>query len=223
MLEKKEKQIRSKKRVSQFGEVLTSKREVLDMLNLVKSETIRLESRFLEPACGDGNFLSEILNLKLKSLEKDFTKNKYEFEKNSIILFGSIYGIDILKDNVIITRNRLYDHYLEIYNKNFKNDVNTTLLTCIKYILDKNIIHADALSLKQINKDKFIIFSEWSLINDKIKRRDFEFKNLLEYAPFDKGTLFSDLGEEVIIPLPIKEYPLTHFLDIFIENVRKNT
>jgi site-specific DNA-methyltransferase (adenine-specific) len=146
MMEDKEKQIRNKKRVSQFGEVLTSKREVLDMLNLVKYETTRLESRFLEPACGDGNFLSEVLNLKLNSLEKDFVKNKYEFEKISIIIFGSIYGIDILKDNVIIARNRLYDQYLEIYNKNFKNDDNPKLFKCIKYILDKNIIHADALS-----------------------------------------------------------------------------
>ena len=220
MMEDKEKQIRSKKRISQFGEVLTSKREVLEMLNLVKDETTRLESRFLEPACGDGNFLSEVLNLKLNSLEKDFVKNKYEFEKISIIIFGSIYGIDILKDNVIIARNRLYDQYLEIYNKNFKNDDNPKLFKCIKYILDKNIIHADALSLKQVNKNNFIIFSEWSLVNDKIKRRDFEFKNLLEYASFDKDTLFSDLGDKFIIPSPTKEYPLIHFLDIFLENDR---
>ena len=72
----------------------------------------------------------------------------------------------------------------------------------------------DALIIKKVKNDKFIIFSEWSLVNDKIKRRDFEFKNLIDYAPFEKGTLFSDLGDEVIIPSPIKEYPLTHFLDI---------
>ena len=81
-----------------------------------------------------------------------------------------------------------------------------------------NLVHADALTLKKIKNDKFIIFSEWSFINDKIKRRDFEFKNLIDYAPFEKGTLFSDLGDEVIIPTPIKEYPLSHFLDIIPKN-----
>ena len=84
--------------------------------------------------------------------------------------------------------------------------------------LEKNIVHADALTLKNVNNKKFIVFSEWSLVNDKIKRRDFEFKNLIEYAPFEKGTLFSDLGDEVIIPSPIKEHPLVHFLDIIPRN-----
>ena len=74
------------------------------------------------------------------------------------------------------------------------------------------------MSLKKVKNNKSIIFSEWSLIKEKIKRRDFEFKNLIDYAPFDEGTLFSDLGEKVIIPSPIKEYPLTHFLDIIPEN-----
>ena len=105
-----------------------------------------------------------------------------------------------------------------MYNKKFKSNINQKLLDCIKYILELNLVHADALTLKKIKNDKFIIFSEWSFINDKIKRRDFEFKNLIDYAPFEKGTLFSDLGDEVIIPTPIKEYPLSHFLDIIPKN-----
>ena len=84
--------------------------------------------------------------------------------------------------------------------------------------MEVNLVHADALTLKTTKNEKFIILSEWSLINDKIKRRDFEYKNLIDYAPFEKGTLFSDLGDEVIIPTPIKEYPLTHFLDIIPKN-----
>ena len=217
-MKNKEKQIKDKTRVSNFGEVLTSKREVLDMLNLVNTETSRLDSRFLEPACGDGNFLTEVLNFKLDILEKNYSKNQYEFEKFSIQIFTSIYGIDILEDNIISARERLFNQYFDLYSKKFKSDINQKLLNCIKYILEVNLVHADALTLKTTKNDKFIIFSEWSLVNDKIKRRDFEYKNLIDYAPFEKGTLFSDLGDEVIIPTPIKEYPLTHFLDITPKN-----
>ena len=217
-MKNKEQQIKDKSRVSNFGEVLTSKREVLDMLNLVNTETSRLDSRFLEPACGDGNFLTEVLNFKLDILEKNYSKNQYEFEKFSIQIFTSIYGIDILEDNIISARERLFNQYFDLYNMKFKSNINQKLLDCIKYILKLNLVHADALSLKKVKNDKFIIFSEWSLVNDKIKRRDFEFKNLIDYAPFEKGTLFSDLGDEVIIPSPIKEYPLTHFLDIIPTN-----
>ena len=213
-MKNKEQQIKDKSRVSNFGEVLTSKREVLDMLDLVNTETSRLDSRFLEPACGDGNFLTEVLNSKLDILKKNYSKNQYEFEKFSIQIFTSIYGIDILEDNIISARERLFNQYFDLYNKKFKSNINQKLLDCIKYILKLNLVHADALSLKKVKNDKFIIFSEWSLVNDKMKRRDFEFKNLIDYAPFEKGTLFSDLGDEVIIPSPIKEYPLTHFLDI---------
>ncbi len=217
-MKNKEQQIKDKSRVSNFGEVLTSKREVLDMLNLVNTETSRLDSRFLEPACGDGNFLTEVLNFKLNILEKNYSKNQYEFEKFSIQIFTSIYGIDILEDNIISARERLFNQFFDLYNKKFKSNINQKLLDCIKYILKLNLVHADALSLKKVKNEKFIIFSEWSLVNDKIKRRDFEFKNLIDYAPFEKGTLFSDLGDEVIIPSPIKEYPLTHFLDIIPAN-----
>jgi len=217
-MKNKEQQIKDKSRVSNFGEVLTSKREVLDMLNLVNTETTRLDSRFLEPACGDGNFLTEVLNFKLNVLEKNYSKNQYEFEKFSIQIFSSIYGIDILEDNIISARERLFNQYFDLYSKKFKSDINQKLLNCIKYLLEVNLVHADALTLKTTKNDKFIIFSEWSLVNDKIKRRDFEYKNLIDYAPFEKGTLFSDLGDEVIIPTPIKEYPLTHFLDIIPKN-----
>ena len=217
----KKQQVKDKSRVSNFAEVLTSKREVLDMLNLVNSETSRLDSRFLEPACGDGNFLIEVLNFKLKVLEENYSKNQYEFEKYSIQVFTSIYGIDILEDNIISARERLFNQFLELYEKKFKSFTNLKFLECIKYILELNLVHADALTLKKTKNDKFIIFSEWSMINDKIKRRDFEFKNLIDYAPFEKGTLFSDLGDKVIIPSPIKEYPLTHFLNIIPKNGNK--
>tara|TARA_Y100001970_G_scaffold98028_1_gene123238 strand:- start:1452 stop:2123 length:672 start_codon:yes stop_codon:yes gene_type:complete len=220
-MKNKDQQIKNKSRVANFGEVLTSKREVLDMLNLVNTESLRLDSRFLEPACGDGNFLTEVLNFKLNILEKNYSKNQYEFEKFSIQIFTSIYGIDILEDNIVSARKRLFNQFLNLYEKKFISNINKKLLECVKYILEVNLVHADALSLKKVKNNKPIIFSEWSLINDKIKRRDFEFKNLIDYAPFDEGTLFSDLGEKVIIPSPIKEYPLIHFMDIVLKDGTK--
>ena len=204
-------QVKSKSRVTDFGEVNTSEREVNAMLNLVKQETERLDSRFLEPACGDGNFLIEVLNRKLEILVKNYKKNQYEFERNSVVVVGSIYGVDILGDNAQSARDRLFDRFIEVYEKCFKKNLNENLVKSIKFILDKNIIHGDALTLKQIDSKHPVIFSEWAIINNKLKRRDFALTDLLAYAPFEKGTLFSDMGDEVLIPSPIKEYQLVNY------------
>lgn len=208
------KQIKSKERVSQHGEVYTSEREVNNMLDLVKNETERLESRFLEPACGDGNFLINILERKMNVLVSRYKKQQHEFEKYSIVVISSIYGIDILKDNIEETKKRLYDYYFKVYSKTFKNSQNNDLLKNIQYILDKNMILGDALSLKKVDLDEPVTFSEWSLVNNSIKRRDFTFENLLQNAPLEGENLFSDLGDDVFIPTPIKEYPLVHYLKI---------
>ena len=208
-------QVKSKARVTDFGEVNTSEREVNAMLDLVKQETERLDSRFLEPACGDGNFLIEVLNRKLEILVKNYKKNQYEFEKNSVVVVGSIYGVDILQDNAQSARDRLFDRFIEVYKKHFKEYLNENLVKSIKFILDKNIIHGDALTLKQVDSENPVTFSEWAIINSKLKRRDFTLSDLLAYSPFEKGTLFSDVGEEVNIPVPIKEYPLVNYDEVF--------
>ena len=204
-------QIKSKARVIDFGEVNTSEREINAMLDLVKQETERLDSRFLEPACGDGNFLIEVLNRKLEILVKQYKKNQYEFERNSIVVVGSIYGVDILADNAQSARDRLFARFIEVYEKYFKEHANDNLIKSIKFILDKNIIHGDALTLKQVDIENPLTFSEWAIINDKLKRRDFTLADLIAYAPFEKGTLFSDIGDEVHIPSPIKDYPLVKY------------
>ncbi len=206
-------QVKSKSRVADFGEVNTSEREVNEMLDLVKQETERLDSRFLELACGDGNFLIEVLNRKLEILVKKYKKNQYEFERNSIVVVGSIYGIDILQDNAQSARDRLLNRFFEIYEKYFKKDLNKNLVESIRFILGKNIIHGDALTLKQVDSDNSVIFSEWAIINNKLKRRDFTLADLLAYAPFEKGTLFSDMGDEVHIPAPIKDYALVNYYE----------
>ena len=207
-------QIKSKKRVTQHGEVYTSEREVNDMLDLVRHETERLDSRFLEPACGDGNFLINILERKMHVLVSRYKKKQYEFEKYSVVVISSIYGIDILRDNIEETKKRLYDYYFKVYSKFFSNSINNELLKNIQYILDKNIILGDALSFKKIDLDEPVTFSEWSLVNNSIKRRDFTFENLLQNSPPEGDNLFSDLGDDVFIPKPVKEYPLIHYSKI---------
>lgn len=209
-------QVKSKERVSNHGEVYTSSREVNAMLDLVKQETERIDSRFLEPACGTGNFLSEILKRKLEVVERRYNKSQIEYEKYSIIAISSIYGIDILEDNVKECRHRLYNIFVEQYSAVFKELIKEECKNTIFYLLLKNIIWGDALTLKTVNEIPVpIIFSEWSAVNsNKIKRRDFIMEHLVNtYALIDpEPNLFSDLGDNVAIPKAVKEFQAIHFL-----------
>ncbi|EKD52241.1 MAG: type III restriction system methylase [uncultured bacterium] len=197
-----EKQVVSKKRVADHGEVLTSKREVNAILDLVKSEAERIDSRFLEPACGTGNFLTEILERKLKIVETRYGKSQLDYERYAVLAVSSIYGIDILEDNVLQCRHRLYGVFEWNYTHLFKYNAKNNCRDAIRFILECNIIHGDALSLKTVGENsKPIIFAEWSPVNGSmLKRRDFSFKELLQHAATKELPLFSDLGEDVFIP-----------------------
>ena len=218
-----EKHVVSKKRVADHGEVYTRASEVNAMLDLVKQETERIESRFLEPACGTGNFLLEVLKRKLTVVANRYKRSQLEFERYAVLAITSIYGIDILEDNIEVCRNRLFylfdKNYLSMYQKKAKKAYRET----VKYILDRNIIHGDALSLKTVGENpQPIIFSEWSFVKGSmIKRRDFAFHQLIPETKNKQRTLFdtvptqkSDMGNEVFIPEPVREYPLVHFLRI---------
>ena len=114
--DEQEKQVVSKQRVADHGEVYTAKREVNAMLDLVKEETERIDSRFLEPACGTGNFLVEILNRKMEAVRKKFSKNRYEYDLASAQAVSSMYGVELLPDNVETCRQRLLEVFKEQYN-----------------------------------------------------------------------------------------------------------
>lgn len=212
------KQVKSKKRVSDHGEVFTSEREVNAMLDLVKQETERIDSRFLEPACGSGNFLVEVLRRKLAVVEAKYKSSQLEFERYAVIAISSIYGVDILEDNVEECRERLFAVFNTLYSKLFKKSCKEECLTSVKYILSRNILWGDALSLRTPDeKAEPIVFSEWSPVNGSlIKRRDFQYDKLLENVEYTNGevNLFSDTNEPVFIPTPIKDYPLIHFLNL---------
>ena len=137
---KQERQAVSRKRITDHGEVYTAKREVNAMLDLVKQETERIESRFLEPACGTGNFLTEILDRKLRLVENRYHKSQLEFERNAALAMSSIYGIDILEDNVAECRKRLFDIFDQKYTNLFKEAAKKECRDAVKYILEKNII-----------------------------------------------------------------------------------
>ncbi|MBP7049560.1 MAG: SAM-dependent DNA methyltransferase [Phycisphaerae bacterium] len=207
-----EKQVVSKKRVADHGEVLTGRREVNAMLDLVQQETERIDSRFLEPACGTGNFLTEILERKLRVVDRRYRRSDIEHERYTLLAVSSIYGIDLLKDNVVQCRRRL----LAIVESHCKSLFNEDFLRTIRFVLERNIIHGNALSLKTVSDEpKPIVFSEWSLVNGSmVKRRDFEFHALLSFAGTKGEPLFSDLGEEAFFPEPIRDYPLTHYLKL---------
>ena len=213
---KKENQVVSKKRLVHHGEVFTAMRDVNAMLDLVKQETERIESRFLEPACGTGNFLSEVLGRKLRVVETRYGKSQLEYERYSVIAVSSIYGIDILEDNVVKCRNRLSGIFNEKYDSFYKETAKKECKKAIKYILERNIICGDALTLNTVGESpKPIVFSEWSTVNGSmIKRRDFTFHGLLSHERMRELPLFSDLGDDVFIPTPIKEFPVMHFLRI---------
>lgn len=180
------KQVKSKKRVTDHGEVFTAEREVNAMLDLVKQETERIESRFLEPACGDGNFLAEILRRKLAVVKKKYRKSLIDYEKNSVLAVSSIYGVDILIDNVIACRERMFDIWDSEYKEVCKKEVNEECRKSVRFILSRNIVCGNALSLKKVDgngndTNEPIVFSEWVFITGfNLQRSDYTFDKLLE-------------------------------------------
>jgi len=213
------KQVKSKERVTNHGEVYTAEREVNAMLDLVKNETERIDSRFLEPACGNGNFLIEILKRKLNIVKDRYKKSQAEYEQYSVIAISSCYGVDILEDNCIECRERLYKFYKQEYTTLYKTNIRERVLDVVRFILSKNIVCGDALTMKQSNGEP-IVFCEWSAINgNKVKRRDFTLANLLETESYysqqseqqDFFSMLREQGTDLITPKAVADFPIMSF------------
>jgi len=222
-----DKQIKSKKRVVDHGEVFTAEREVNAMLDLVKQETERIDSRFLEPACGDGNFLAEILRRKLAVVKRKYGKSPIDYEKNAVLAATSIYGVDILQDNVDACRTRMFEIWDREYQAVLKKEVNEDCREAVRFIFSRNIICGNALSLKKVDAngvdtDEPIIFSEWTFITGgMIKRRDFRLDEMLD-GHAEQMSIFMEQWEydeetKAFIPKPIKE-----FEPIYYRRVQEN-
>lgn len=209
------KQVKSKQRVVEHGEVFTAEREIKAMCDLVADECLRIDSRFLEPACGDGNFLAEILTRKLEMVLKKYKRNSVDYEKNSLLALGSIYGVELLTDNAQACRKRLFSLWDKSYKKAVKKaDRKEAVRESAKYILEKNIICGNALSLHQVDDDgndteKPIIFSQWAFVTGPMmKREDYTFEQLLtkDTSGYEQMTLDATLSAEDEGTL-IKVYP----------------
>ena len=202
-------QIKSRQRVAQHGEVFTNPREVNAMLDLVRDESFRLDSRFLEPACGDGNFLIEILRRKL-TLLKD-TKSPTEWEFKSLIAIGSCYGIELLEDNAEACCLRLFTEVREQMGKKYCTQGYEESL---RYMLKKNIVCGDALTYRTA-EGKSITFCEWTPIAGSMQfsRRDFQFDFLVNQTP--QYSLFDEQGEAQSFDEPVRSYPPLHYTQLY--------
>ena len=216
----KEKQIKSRERVADHGEVFTNEREVNAMLDLVKDETERIESRFLEPACGDGNFLIEILRRKLAVVKRQYSRSRSDYEKYSILALSSIYGVDIMEDNTAECRKRLFNEWNQAYSKQCGSEANDECREAARYILEHNILCGDALTMLR-NDGKPIIFAQWDLVSgNKMKRRDYRLDQMMrgtEEQTFMEMFLDDwEFNEETNawIPSPIAEYPLINYWEV---------
>lgn len=198
-----EKQIKNKERVKNLGEVYTNEREVNAMLDLVKEESYKIESRFLEPACGNGNFLIKILERKIETV-KNIYKNKEDIEYNIVFAISCIYGIDICNENVKESRERLLykikDHFSSVQNTEYPSD---GFFQTIEYILDKNIFQGDSLN----GQDK-IIFSEFTKDKDK------------DYNLIEKLFSYDDVVKQSVNPK--KEFTSKKYKEIYKNKEEKN-
>ena len=195
--------IKSKRRVADHGEVFTPQWLVEKMLDLVKGESERIDSRFLEPACGSGNFLVPVLQRKLAAVEAKFGKSDFEKGHYALLAVMCTYGIELLEDNIIECRANMLEVFSEYLNLR-ETDV---LYLAAFYVLSQNLVHGDALTLLT-HEDQAITFAEWGYLGKgKFQRRDFRFDALTQMSSFSReDSLFAHLGKHEIF-MPLKAYP----------------
>ncbi len=205
---------RKRQRIIDHGEVFTPPGLVNDMLDLVGHECKRIDSRFLEPACGDGNFLAEVLRRKLVTVDKTNRRNPNKWERDAILAVSSLYGIDLLTDNIAACRDRLLKVVVDTHHDRHKSNLSEEATRAVAFILSRNIVQGDALSFRNADK-KPIVLSEWSPVNGTLlKRRDFAYEHLLEEARVASLPLFSDMGESVFVPKAVGDFPPCHYLKV---------
>lgn len=216
--QKANKQIKSRKRVVDHGEVFTNEREVKAMCDLVNDETQRIDSRFLEPACGDGNFLAEILDRKLAVVKKKYRRSVMDFEKNSLLAVSSLYGVDIMMDNVIACRERLFKIWDKQYKAVCKKECSEDMRDSIRFILSKNIVCGNALTLHEVDEngndtENPILFSEWGFVTGpQLYQSEYTFDEILKQNENPKQdtnvqeSLFDNNGEGKFVYRSVMNY-----------------
>lgn len=192
--------VKSKQRVADHGEVFTPAHIVEAMLDLVKDESERIDSRFLEPACGEGAFLRQVLVRKLATVQDRYGKNEFERRHYALLGLMCIYGIELLEDNAQLCRDNLTD----IFTKFINDPDDATWEAAARAVLDVNIVQADALTMKRPD-GTHLTFPEWGYLGKgKFQRRDFQYSDLTQRSSF-AGTLFAELDDDDIFR-PKTEY-----------------
>lgn len=195
--------IKTKQRVADHGEVFTPDWMVEAMLDMVKGETERIDSRFLEPACGSGNFLVKILQRKLAAVERKYGKFDFERRHYAFLALMCLYGIELLPDNIVECRANLLETFASYLGIAATDD----LYDAAFYVLSQNLVHGDALTM-QLHGALPITFAEWGYLGKgKFQRRDFRLDALTQSAAFgEEGSLFAQVGKHEIFA-PCKSYP----------------
>ncbi|GMU94046.1 MAG: type III restriction endonuclease subunit M [Candidatus Hydrogenedentota bacterium] len=217
--------VKSKRRVADHGEVFTPPWLVEAMLDLVKDETDRIDSRFLEPACGSGNFLVQILRRKLAAVELKYGKSDFERRHYALLAMMCLYGIELLPDNIKECRANLLEIFAEYLDLNPSDE----LYRAASYVLSQNLVHGNALTMRTVDEDCMacklpakhsgipatlehtcqpILFAEWGYLGKgKFQRRDFRLDILTQSSAFSaEDSLFAHLGMHEIFT-PTKTYP----------------
>lgn len=195
--------VRSKQRVADHGEVFTPAWMVEAMLDLVKGETERIDSRFLEPACGNGNFLAQILRRKVAAVELHYGKSEFERRHYALLALMCVYGIELLSDNIADCRANLLEIFAEYLNVEPSDDFHRAAVC----VLSLNLIHGDALTMRTWDNLP-ITFAEWGYLwKGRFQRRDFRLDTLTQSSAFSaQGSLFANLGKHEIFR-PTRTYP----------------
>ena len=195
--------VKSKQRVADHGEVFTPAWMVEAMLDQVKGETEQIDARFLEPACGDGNFLVQILRRKLAAVELKYGKSDFERRQYALLGLMCLYGIELLPDNIAECRANLLEIFSEFLHLNDSDD----LYRAAFYVLSQNLVHGDALTMRA-QGDVPITFAEWGYLGKgRFQRRDFRYDSLTQSSAYSaEDSLFAHLGKHEIFT-PAKTYP----------------
>lgn len=207
--------IKSKQRVADHGEVFTPPWLVQKMLDLVKGETERIDSRFLEPACGSGNFLVPVLQRKLAAVDAKYGKSEFEKRHYALLALSSLYGIELLPDNIAECRANM----LEVFSEYLGLEHSGELYRAASQILSHNLIHGDAMTMKGADGDPIIVV-EWAYLGKgKFNRRDFRLDVLTGMSKFkEERSLFSQLGSHEIFK-PAKSYPPMTVRDLAVQDM----
>jgi len=197
---------KSKQRVADHGEVFTPPWMVEAMLDLVKDESERIDARFLEPACGNGNFLVQILRRKLVAAQHKYASSPFEYHHYALLGLMCIYGIELLADNIAECRENL----LAIFDEALHLALADDLHRAASFVLAHNLVHGDALTMRT-HDGAPITFAEWGYLGKgRFQRRDFRLDALTLSSTFSaEGSLFSSLGRHEIFS-PTRTYePMT--------------